>query len=81
MGDVPERVFITMRRGADLLGATLDDDGRPVVTCGCDCGQVTDLVMEGADTARSVFEFEVAYTCDGCMTSHWLTFKLRDADG
>ena len=78
MADEP---FIMMRRGADLLGLTFNDNGCPVVTYGCDCGHLTSIVLEDVGAVPNG-TIEVAYTCDGCTTPHWLTFTVweRDAD-
>lgn len=58
----------------------------------CDCGAVTVLVGDGdpgvveAITAPGDLETigvpttggEVAFTCPGCSTAHWLTFSPRE---
>lgn len=44
-------------------------EGDPVtLTCLCDCGTVTNVVVEGLRDSE-----QFAYTCDGCSSSHWLT--------
>lgn len=64
-----------IQRSAHLLSVTLDEDGNPVATIGCDCSAVTELVLAGAAGAR-VGTQEVAFTCDNCLTSHWVTFHV-----
>lgn len=56
--------------GRSLINATVavNGDGEPVITCVCDCGEVTEVVIVGPLAAG-----EFAYTCDGCQTSHWIT--------
>lgn len=63
-----------VRRGAHLLGAVLDDEGRPVVSVCCDCATQTDLVVDAKTAPNGTYE--MAFTCDGCRTSHWMTFTI-----
>jgi hypothetical protein len=45
------RPIIQMRRGASLIGAVVDEEGRPVVSVCCDCATTTDVVLADAVTA------------------------------
>ncbi len=46
----------------------------PVFQCLCDCGTVTDVTLADLQYANiGAGVLEVAFTCDGCETSHWLT--------
>lgn len=65
-----------IERSAHLFSVVLDEDGNPVATIGCDCSAVTELVLAGAVGAR-VGTQEVAFTCDGCMSSHWLKLQIN----
>jgi hypothetical protein len=82
MADVPEfpmTMTMRLRRGmASILAGGLDDAGRPVLTCACDCATITEVILncDGAESGT----YEVAYTCDGCQTSHWLTITLSGRD-
>lgn len=78
LSDQPQPI-IQMRRGAYVIGAVVDEDGCPVVTVCCDCAAVTDLVLADANTTPNG-TYEVAFTCDGCVSSHWVTFKIRHPD-
>lgn len=37
----------------------------------CDCGGLIQLVIE--DVGAIIEPREIAVTCDGCQTSHWIT--------
>jgi hypothetical protein len=55
-----------------------DDQVRALITC--DCGTATDLTVEirdGGEAVRSVpsGSAELAFTCNGCGTSHWFTLE------
>ena len=44
---------------------------------GCDCGTSTQLVIEW-DHTHPVPAQEIAFTCDGCQSTHWLTIGPPD---
>lgn len=67
------RPIIQMRRAAYVLGAVVDEEGRPVVSVCCDCATTTDVVLAGTLPNGT---YEIAFTCDGCRTSHWMTFTI-----
>jgi hypothetical protein len=54
-----------------LLGQ--DDEDRPVFECLCDCGTTALVVVALPDGPCSG---ECAYTCDGCLTSHWMRLSV-----
>lgn len=73
---MPEMIpMYPVRRGAVLIDARLDEEGRPAVTFACDCSVVTVLVLEVDGAANG--SHELAFTCAGCLSSHWVTFTLR----
>jgi hypothetical protein len=41
----------------------------------CDCGTTTVLTVAPEDISRLRPESETAFTCDGCESVHWLTFR------
>lgn len=59
-------------RGVDCIGVTFVG-GSPVFAFACDCGIVTAVVVEAlaADDPTETLEF--AFTCDGCISNHWVT--------
>ena len=59
------------RRSLELLtvGANAADD--IVLLLLCDCGTATELTLEGLRPSDARREF--AYTCDDCLSTHWLT--------
>lgn len=66
-------------RGRGLEYARLEsvaEDGSPVLECMCDCGVVTHVKLVGP----AVGSVEVAYTCDGCESSHWLTVSIVERE-
>lgn len=63
-------------RGANCLDVTFDE-GHPVFTFACDCGQITDVRVDGL-TETSI-EAEFAFTCNMCTTVHWVTI-VRNED-
>ena len=50
-----------------------DRDGQVRALITCDCGTATDLTVEIRGEVPG--SAELAYTCDGCQTSHW--FEMR----
>jgi hypothetical protein len=44
---------------------------------GCDCGFNTQIVVEW-DHSRPVPAQEIAFTCGGCQSAHWLTIGPPD---
>jgi hypothetical protein len=66
-----------MGRSLELVEISADKDGRPVLSCLCDCGTVTAVIFAVAESAAA----EVAYTCDGCQSSHWMTVTAGDSRG
>lgn len=60
-------------RGVDVLGAKIVE-GEILVTFGCDCGQVTELMLIRLNHVGNVIE--TAFTCDQCLSAHWITFEI-----
>lgn len=71
--------MVYVRRCVDLLSLVFNDEGQPVATYGCDCGSITEMVFEDVTKARSGTH-ELAFTCDGCLSSHWVTFTIQDRE-
>ena len=45
----------------------------------CDCGHTTEVLVEvGLDPPEVS---EIAITCEGCRTSHWVTLTFRARHG
>lgn len=66
--------------GRGLVGSWLayNDDGDPVLTMWCDCGTTTVLTVAGVSTVP--VGTEIAVTCDGCLTTRWITVgQVADA--
>jgi hypothetical protein len=67
------------RRSIERLELSVDDgpDGvkRPCITVLCDCGNITQNVLDFEDKSPRPFEVEVALTCDGCMTTTWFIYR------
>jgi hypothetical protein len=67
-------------RGLHLLGMYPQEDGAPVLRLLCDCGRPAELALRPADpegrpvpfNAAQVKPQEVAFTCEGCGSVHWL---------
>lgn len=53
------------------LSASVNGDGQPVLSGLCDCGSSTDVVFVGGGPGT-----DVAFTCDGCGSTHWLTITV-----
>jgi len=45
----------------------------------CDCGTATHLVIDWEPGAAG--KHEIAVTCDGCGTPHWVTVTIGAGDG
>lgn len=59
----------------ELLGP--DENGDPVFRCLCDCATVTDVTLARADVMLQHGAVqEIAYTCDGCESAHWMTIAI-----
>jgi hypothetical protein len=56
--------------------AAFNDAGEPVLTCMCDCGMTTDVVVAGLQPIDGLVA-EFAFTCDGCQSSHWITIAAE----
>lgn len=63
------------RRGVDFLGAKIVE-GEILVTFGCDCGQVTELLLIRFNHVGNIIE--TAFTCDKCLSVHWVTFEIGE---
>lgn len=60
-------------RGVDVLGAKIVE-GEILVTFGCDCGQVTELMFIRLNHVGNVIE--TAFRCDKCLFVHWVKFEI-----
>jgi len=79
-------------RSLHVRPATLADDpeGRGGLVATCDCGTVTLLTFAPCDpstgrewppgTPGTIPSQEVAYTCDGCGSAHWLTLMASTGE-
>jgi hypothetical protein len=71
----------TPPRGLHVLGRWLDGEGRLVLRLLCDCGRPAELALRPCDpegnpvpfSAAQVRQQELAFTCGGCGSHHWLT--------
>ena len=63
-------------RGLTQATAWFDGD-HPVLEMICDCGVVTEAVFE--IDPGFVGAWEVAVTCDGCVSVHWVTMLIEPA--
>jgi hypothetical protein len=64
-----------VKRSLEWANVAANADGLVVLTFLCDCAVVTELVTEMvADDLPPAVTQELAYTCDGCQTTHWFTF-------
>ena len=70
------QAVILWNRGLDYNGMTIVD-GNPVFTVTCDCATVTALKLEVETSSASVpsADSQFAFTCDGCMSTHWVTIS------
>jgi hypothetical protein len=50
------------------------EDGDLVVTCTCDCATTTEVHVDMPPEGRAD---EFAYTCDGCLSPHWMAIESR----
>jgi hypothetical protein len=71
-----------VRRSLEAIWIEQDDDGRPILTCLCDCSHVTGvtLVLPDLDEhpgAAADMLPSFSYTCDGCGTSHWFDLSVE----
>jgi hypothetical protein len=51
--------------------------GNTVLVCLCDCGTVTNVELVGTIVQTQ----EIAYTCEGCLSSHWMTISMTKLEG
>ena len=54
-----------------LWANPVETERGPGIELGCDCGTVTQLIIEGAD--RIAQPQEIAVTCEGCNSVRWIT--------
>jgi hypothetical protein len=56
-----------------LLWATpyVGEDGEQGIELGCDCATVTVYILEGTDQLTE--PRDMAFTCDGCNSTRWIT--------
>ena len=64
-----------MNREVMCLESIIDSNGHPIFKLLCDCGTVTDLIIEDLSIHSKTNATELAYTCNGCSTSHWMTIE------
>lgn len=70
-----------MARGVECVGVIFDEiTNDPVFKMQCDCGTLTELQARDLSLPENDGDaLEFAYTCDGCVSSHWMTIKrLRE---
>jgi transcription initiation factor IIE alpha subunit len=61
----------------ELVRSAVDEEGRPVLTCLCDCGTVTDVTLADLPLTHGLVQ-ELAYVCDGCESPHWITIAVSE---
>jgi hypothetical protein len=75
MSEEPEISDAAVLRSLVEVTIGVDEDGQPVLMCLCDCATATALTLVGLrPDSGAIHEF--AYTCDGCLTSHWHTLAV-----
>jgi hypothetical protein len=77
MTEIPEAERATSAPGRGLVSVRPREDGS--IDCLCDCGLTTVLQIDldgPLPEAR-----EIAFTCDGCSSAHWLTLTPPEVPG
>jgi len=64
-----------INRGVECLEAMINPNGFPAFKLLCDCGFITILIVEDLSEYSKTDAIELAYTCDSCSTSHWMTIE------
>lgn len=62
--------------GRGVAGVDITADGFVLL---CDCGTATNVVLDADGTIQD--GHELAVTCDGCQSVHWLTLRAVTSDG
>jgi len=65
-----------MPRSLEHVEVKVDEDRSIVLRCLCDCGTVTEVTLVSFTVIPDRSPQEMAFTCDGCQSSHWFTIGV-----
>lgn len=69
-----------MPRSLEYVEVKVDEDRNIVLRCLCDCGSVTEVTLASFTVIPDRSAQEMAFTCDGCQSSHWFTIGVSGGD-
>lgn len=79
MSDIPEaEMRVRSLPGRSLVYVRPHELGLEAL---CDCATTTILTIDPDEAAQVTETRDIPFTCEGCLSVHWLTFVPREVSG